>query len=160
MRFLAINNRQERNMADTWDQCTPFQRAYVRWVSFFRAHYDSVVDNNWGATMNYAVLASFDQKYMSKVIKYYTKARNKMLRKLKQPNGHLVITKDGFSGTCCREMYDSIIFKEVDLNYDYEYLFSSIRVDSMKVGSIDMTDRCPFCGAPIEGIRVRMTEEE
>ncbi len=109
--------------------------------------------------MNYAVLASFDQKYMAKVIKYYTKARSKMLRKLKGPNGHLVITKDGFSSSCCREMHDSIIFKEVDLNYDYENLFSSIRVDSLKVGTVDMTDRCPYCGAKIEGIKVRLKEE-
>ena len=152
-------------MADTWDQCTPFQRAYVRWVSFFRAHYDSVIDNNWGATMNYAVLASFDQKYMSKVIKYYTKvikydtkARTKMLRRMEGPNGHLIVTKEGFKSTCCREMHDSIIFKEVDLNYDYEQLFSSIRVDSLKAGQIDRTDRCPFCGAKIEGIKVRLED--
>lgn len=145
-------------MTDSWDQCTPFQRAYVKWLSFFRAHYDSAVKNDWGATMNYAVLASFDQKYMSKVIKHYTRARGRMLRKLKEPNGHLVITKDGFSSTCCREMHDSIIFKEVDLNYDYEYLFSSIRVESSKVGSIDRTDKCPFCGAKIEGIKVRLED--
>ena len=146
-------------MADAWDQCTPFQRTYIRWLSFLRAKYDSATNNNWGATMNYAVLASFDQKYMSKVIKYYTKARSKMLRKLKGPNGHLVITKDGFSSSCCREMHDSIIFKEVDLNYDYENLFSSIRVDSLKAGTVDMTDRCPYCGAKIEGIKVRLKEE-
>ena len=79
-------------MADSWDECTPFQRTYIRTLSFLRAHFDSATNNNWGATMNYAVLASFDQKYMSKVIKYYTKARSKMLRKLKGPNGHLVIT--------------------------------------------------------------------
>ena len=146
-------------MADSWDECTPFQRTYIRVLSFIRAHYDSVTKNEWGSTMNYAVLASFDQKYMSKVIKHYTKARTKMLRKLKGPNGHLVITKDGFSSSCCREMHDSIIFKEVDLNYDYENLFSSIRVDSLKVGSIDMTDRCPFCGAMIEGIKIRLTDD-
>ena len=109
--------------------------------------------------MNYAVLATFDQKYMSKVIKHYTRARTRMIRKLKRPNGHLVITRDGFSSTCCREMYDSIIFKEVDLNYDYDNLFSSIRVDSMKIGKIECTDRCPFCGAMIEGIKVRLPED-
>ena len=146
-------------MADSWDECTPFQRTYIRVLSFIRAHYDSVTKNEWGSTMNYAVLASFDQKYMSKVIKHYTKARSKMLRKLKGPNGHLVITKDGFSSSCCREMHDSIIFKEVDLNYDYENLFSSIRVDSLKVGSIDMTDRGPFCGAMIEGIKIKLTDD-
>ena len=111
-------------------------------MSFLRAHYDSAVKNHWGATMNYAVLATFDQRYMSKVIKHYTRARTRMIRKLKRPNGHLVITRDGFSSTCCREMYDSIIFKEVDLNYDYDNLFSSIRVESMKVGNIECTDRC------------------
>ena len=146
-------------MSDSWEQCTPFQRTYIRWLSFIRAHYDSAVSNEWGATMNYAVLASFDQKYMAKVIKHYNRARSKMLRKLRGPNGHLVITKNGFSSSCCREMHDSIVFKEVDLNYDYETLFSSIRVDSMKIGSIDMTDRCPFCGAKIEGIKVRLADD-
>ena len=145
-------------MTDSWDQCTPFQRAYIRWLSFLRAHYDGITMNEWGATMNYAVLASFDQKYMSKVIKHYNRARSKMLKKLRGPNGHLVINKNGFSSSCCREMHDSILFKEVDLNYDYENLFSSIRVDSLKVGTIDMTDRCPFCGARIEGIRVRLID--
>lgn len=128
-------------------------------MSFIRAHYDSAVKNHWGATMNYAVLATFDQKYMAKVIKHYTRARTRMIRKLKRPNGHLVINRDGFSNTCCREMYDSIIFKEVDLNYDYDNLFSSIRVESMKVGNIECTDRCPYCGAPIEGITVRLPED-
>ncbi len=146
-------------MTDSWEQCTPFQRAYIRWLSFIRAHYDGMVKNEWGATMNYAVLASFDQKYMSKVIKHYNRARSRMLRRLKGPNGHLVINKNGFSSSCCREMHDSILFKEVDLNYDYETLFSSIRVDSLKIGSIDMTDRCPFCGAKIEGIQVRIPED-
>ena len=146
-------------MADTWEECTPFQRWYIRWMSYIRAHYDSAVKNHWGATMNYAVLATFDQKYMAKVIKHYTCARSRMIRKLKKPNGHLVINKDGFSSTCCREMYDSIIFKEVDLNYDYDNLFSSIRVESLKVGNIECTDRCPYCGAPIEGITVKMPED-
>ena len=144
--------------ADTWDECTPFQRSYIKWVSFFRAHYDRITRNNWGATMNYAILASFDMNYMSKVVKYYTRARSKMLRKMEGPNGHLVVTKDGFKSTCCREMHDSIIFKEVDLNYDYVQLFSSIRVDSLKVGKIERTDRCPFCGAKIEGIKVRLED--
>ena len=145
-------------MADTWDECTPFQRSYIRWVSFFRAHFDRITRNDWGATMNYAILASFDMKYMSKVVKYYTRARTRMLRRMEGPNGHLVVTKGGFKSTCCREMHDSIIFKEVDLNYDYEQLFSSIRVDSLKVGKIDRTDRCPFCGAKIEGIKVRLED--
>ena len=142
-------------MADTWDECTPFQRAYIRFMSFVRAHYDSATKNHWGATMNYAVLASFNEKYLSKVIKHYTRARGRMIKRLRNPDGHLVITRDGFSGTCCREMHDSIIFKEVELNYDYVYLFSSIRVDSLKVGKIECTDRCPFCGAKIEGIKYR-----
>ena len=145
-------------MEEAWKECTPFQRAYIRFMSYIRAHYDSATKNDWGATMNFAVLASFNQRYMSKVVKHYNLARGRMIRKLKNPNGHLVINKDGFSSTCCREMHDSIIFKEVDLNYDYVYLFSSIRVDSLKVGKIECTDRCPFCGAKMEGIRFRPSD--
>ena len=150
--------RSGENMTDYWDECTPLQKAYIRWLSFFRAHYDSAVKNNWGATMNYAVLASFNEKYMSKVVKYYTRARAKMIKNLGMPNGRLTVNRNGFSSTCCREMYDSIIFKEVDLNYDYENLFSSIRVESLKAGSIERTDRCPFCGAKVEGIRIKLEE--
>ena len=81
------------------------------------------------------------------------------LRLVTDKNGHtLVVNKNGFKSTCCREMHDSIIFKEVDLNYDYEQLFSSIRVDSIKAGKIERTDRCPFCGAKIEGIKVRLED--
>ena len=140
-------------MADAWDQCTPFQRTYIRWISIFRAHYDSATRNDWGATMHYAILASINMKYMPKVIKHYNRARTRMLKKMEGPNGHLVVTKCGFRSTCCREMHDAIVFKEVDLNYDYVQLFSSIRVDSVKVGQIPKTDKCPFCGAKVEGIK-------
>lgn len=108
--------------------------------------------------MNYAVLASFDNKYMKNVIKYYGRARMVMLRKLRSPNGHLIIGKRGFESPCCREMHDAIIFREVDLNYDYKNMFSSIRVESLSAGHIEESDRCPFCGAKIEGIKTCLSE--
>lgn len=145
-------------MSESWENFTVLQRIYIRWTSLLKAHYDSIVRNNWGATMNYAVLASFNRKYLKGAAKYYHKARSVMLKNLKDPDGHLVISKVGFSNTCCRDMHDAIIFREVDLNYDYEKMFSSIRVDSIETGTIERTDRCPYCGAKIEGITVDLSE--
>lgn len=144
--------------SEIWDKFGFFERNFVRTSAFIKANFKRLTKDNWGALMNYAVLASFDSKYMKSVIRYYNKARMNMISKLKGPNGHLVIGKRGFVSTCCREMHDAIIFKEIDLNFDYKNLFSSIRVDSMEKGKIDETDRCPYCGAKIEGIKVVLSE--
>ena len=139
-------------MDDSWDDCTPFQRACVKWFSYVRAHLCGMINDNWRATMDYAVLASMDEKYMPKVLEYYSRARVRMLAAMKGPCGRLIIDRKGFSAVCCRDMYDAIVFREAELNYDYERLFSSIRISSCGKGEIEATEHCPYCGASAEGI--------